>query len=109
MSSVPEDLAFDDDEDYDESQVMTADYNGAQHSQERRTLFFSGLSDRTTYRDLMSVIKGGKVLSVNLRPERTALVSFVDGAADFLAWTKRNDIYMNAKRVRIAYIYPYSS
>ncbi len=62
-------------------------------------MYFSGLSERTTYRDLLSVIKGGKILSVNLRPERTATVTFLEGAAEFLAWAKRNDIYLHTKRV----------
>ena len=74
---------------------------GAHTSHERRTLYFAGLSDRTTYKDLLSVIKGGKLLSVNMRGERSATVTFLDGAADFLAWAKRNDIYLSSKRVRI--------
>jgi hypothetical protein len=33
----------------------------------QRTLYFSNFPAGTTYRDLLSVIKGGKVLSINLR------------------------------------------
>ncbi|EMC92764.1 hypothetical protein BAUCODRAFT_77457 [Baudoinia panamericana UAMH 10762] len=72
-----------------------------QAPQERRTLYFSGLSDRTTYKDLLSVVKGGKVLSVNLRSDRSATITFWDGAAEFLAWAKRNDIYLHSKRVEV--------
>lgn len=49
----------------------------------------------------MSVIKGGKLLSVNMRSERSATVSFLGSAADFLTWTKRNDIYLHTKRVEV--------
>lgn len=70
-------------------------------SSERRTLYFNGFSHKTTYRDLLSVIKGGKILSITMRSERSATVSFLDGAAEFLAWTKRNDIYLHTKRVEV--------
>lgn len=68
-------------------------------SNERRTLYFSGFSERTTYRDLLSVIKGGKLLSINMRSERSATVSFLEGASEYLVWAKRNDIYLHTKRV----------
>ncbi|KAK3703801.1 hypothetical protein LTR37_014247 [Vermiconidia calcicola] len=102
MSSLPDDVAFDDDESVaEESHYANPDLSGATSNAERRTLYFSGFSDRTTYRDLLSVIKGGKLLSVNLRPERSATVAFLDGAAEFLAWAKRNDIYLNSKRIEV--------
>lgn len=64
-----------------------------------RTLYFVGFNGRTSYRDLLSVIKGGKILSVNIRSEKSATVSFLDAAAHYLNWTKRNDVYLNGKRV----------
>ena len=66
---------------------------------ERRTLYLIGFAASTTYRDLLSIMKGGKLLSVHLRPDRCALATFYDGAQDFLAWSKRNDIYLKTKRV----------
>lgn len=100
MSSLPGDVAFDDEESLDEGNHLTTDFGGIVGANERRTIYLSGFSERTTYRDLLSVIKGGKLLSINLRSERSATVTFFDGAADFFAWAKRNDIYLNAKRVR---------
>lgn len=97
MPSMADDNCFEDDD--MESQLMNTDM-GATNSPERRTLYFTGLSDRTTYRDLLSVIKGGKLVSVRMG-ERTATVSFVEGAAEFLAWAKRNDIYLQTKRVTL--------
>lgn len=64
-----------------------------------RTLYFSGLSRHTTYKDLFSILKGGKIVSVVLRHD-SASVCFANGAASFLAWSKRNDIHLKGKRVR---------
>lgn len=64
-----------------------------------RTLYFAGLPEGTTYKEVVSLVKGGKLLNVAMRSERSATVSFVDRAADFLAWAKRNDIYLRHKRV----------
>jgi hypothetical protein len=105
MSSLPDDAGFDLDDmesGMGESQMLHGDHaalNTNSNNNERRTLFFTGFSERTTYRDLLSVVKGGKLLSVNLRPDRTASISFLEGAADFLAWAKKNDIYLQSKRV----------
>ncbi|KAK4956464.1 hypothetical protein LTR10_005989 [Elasticomyces elasticus] len=96
-SSIPDEGAFDDTGSMPEEGTNIA--GGSK--QDRRTIYFAGLSDKTTYRDLLSVIKGGKVLSVNMRSERSATVTFLDGAAEFLAWAKRNDIYLHSKRVEV--------
>ncbi|KAM3421475.1 hypothetical protein BST61_g1868 [Cercospora zeina] len=73
----------------------------AEPGQTLRTLYFTGFNSRTSYRDLLSVIKGGKLLNVSLRPEKSATVTFLDAAADYLAWVKRNDIYLHGKRVDV--------
>lgn len=100
-SSVPDEGGFDDDDDFvGAGAQMQAGLSGHQSSQERRTLYFSGFSERSTYTDLLSCIKGGRILSVTLRPERSATVTMLEGAEAFLAWAKRHDIYMHSKRVR---------
>lgn len=96
-SSVPEDTAYDEADSMDGSHMCATN----NESNVQRTLYFTGFPARTTYRDLLSVIKGGKVLSVNLRSEKSATVTFLDAAADYLTWTKRNDIYLNSKRVDV--------
>lgn len=98
--SAPDDIMFDDGE-----MFGTGESNGPRDStspfgQNLRTLYFAGLSDRTTMRDLLSVIKGGKVLSINMR-NASATVTFFDGAAEFLNWTKRNDIYLHGRRASL--------
>ena len=69
---------------------------------DQRTILVKGLSDKTTHRDLVNVIRGGTVLDIYLRSnERSASISFVEGlaASDFMNHAKRNDIYVNGKRV----------
>ncbi|KAI7300029.1 hypothetical protein KC315_g17366 [Hortaea werneckii] len=105
-SSIPDDSAFDGDEDDDDNLIeegrpSTLQPPGLHPSNERRTLYFSGFSDRTTYKDLVSVIKGGQLLSINLRPERSGTVTFLDGAEAFLAWVRRHDIYLHSKRIEV--------
>jgi len=88
----------DEDDIFDENMPAAGNLDHQPNSQSQGTLFFSGLSERTTYKDLMSVIKGGKIISSVLR-NNGALVTFATGAAEFLAWSKRNDIYLQGKRV----------
>jgi hypothetical protein len=66
---------------------------------DQRTILISNLSDRTTHKDLVEIIRGGRLLDIFLRNDRTATVSFVEGAQDFLAHAKKNDIYLHTKRV----------
>ncbi|KAI9699495.1 MAG: hypothetical protein M1820_007126 [Bogoriella megaspora] len=68
---------------------------------EPRTLRFSNLSDRTTHKDLLNIVRGGKIVELYIRDDRTACVSFVDGAKEFFAYAKRNDFYVNQKRLEI--------
>lgn len=96
-SSIPEDTAFDEVDSFDGSNT----YGNTNGGNSQRTLYFTGFPARTTYRDLLSVIKGGKILSINLRSEKSATVTFFDAAADYLTWTKRNDIYLHSKRIDV--------
>ncbi|KAF2457840.1 hypothetical protein BDY21DRAFT_285398 [Lineolata rhizophorae] len=68
---------------------------------DQRTIIFSNLSDRTTHKDLVNVIRGGRILDLYLRNDRTAIVSFVEGAQDFVNFAKRNDFYLHAKRIEV--------
>ena len=68
---------------------------------ELRTLRLSNLSDRTTHKDLISILRGGRILDVHIRDTRSACVSFAEGASDFFTYSKRNDFYLNQKRVEI--------
>lgn len=80
------------------------DYNQTQgvsrlRSKEKRTLLISGLSEFITYKDLTNVIRGGMVLYIDMRKDRTATVFMLEGAAEFLAHVKRHDLYVQSKRV----------
>lgn len=66
----------------------------------QRSIYFKGLSDRVTYKDLTDVIRGGKILDIHInKKDRTARVAMLDGAAEFLAHVKRDDLYVKTKRV----------
>lgn len=70
---------------------------------EQRSIVAQNLSDRTTHKDLLQVIRGGTVLDIFLRNnERSASISFVEGSAaqDFMNYVRRSDIYIHGKRVR---------
>ena len=70
---------------------------------DQRTVLITNLAERTTHKDIAGVISGGRLLDIFLRSDRSATVSFVEGAAEFLAYVKRNDIYLHAKCVCIDY------
>ena len=72
---------------------------------DQRTVLISNLSDRTTHKDLADIIRGGRLLDIFLRNDRCATISFVEGAQDFLAYAKRNDIYLHTKRVSEAVVH----
>lgn len=69
---------------------------------EQRTIVASNLSDRTTHKDLVNVMRGGALLDIFLRAnDRSASISFVEGSAaqGFMNYVKRNDVYIHGKRV----------
>ncbi|KAF1947665.1 hypothetical protein EJ02DRAFT_1538 [Clathrospora elynae] len=66
---------------------------------DQRTVLITNLSERTTHKDLAGIIRGGRLLDIFLRNDRSATISFVEGAAEFLAHAKRNDIYLHMKRL----------
>lgn len=69
--------------------------------QDQRTLYFTNLPEKTTHSDLAEIIRGGRILDLYVRNDKTATVSFVEGAGDFLAYAKRRDLYLHTKRVRV--------
>jgi hypothetical protein len=70
-------------------------------SHDQRTLLFSNLPERTTHAELTGIIKGGRLLDIFVRNDRTATVSFIEGAGDFLAYAKKKDIYLRTKRLEV--------
>ncbi len=75
---------------------------------EQRTIVAQNLSDRTTHKDIVNILRGGAVLDIFLRSnERSASISFVEGSAaqEFMSYVKRNDIYILGKRVSSSKIY----
>ncbi|KAF1831367.1 hypothetical protein BDW02DRAFT_505440 [Decorospora gaudefroyi] len=68
---------------------------------DQRTILITNLPERTTHKDLVSIIRGGRLLDIFIRNDRSATVSFVEGAAEFLAYAKRNDLYLHMKRLEL--------
>lgn len=93
FTSSPEFTQYDDEDDQTQSPSLQIPLHA------KRTLFITNLPERTTHKDLVSVVRGGRLLDIFLRHDRSATVAFVEGAAEFLAYAKRNDIYLHTKRV----------
>jgi len=65
-------------------------------------LLFSSLPEDIKHKDLTSIIKGGRLIQIWLREkERSADVTFAEGAAAFLAYSKRSPFYIRGKRVSL--------
>jgi len=94
FASIPDDAGYD----VDGYAAPSAPNGNLHNGQPNRTLYFLGLSERTTFADFVTTIKGGKVANMVMRGD-CALVTFLSGAPEFLAWSKRNDIYLQGKRV----------
>jgi hypothetical protein len=82
---------------YDDEQDQLIRHRVPFHDQ--RTVLITNLAERTTHKDLASIIRGGRLLDIFLRNDRSATISFVEGAAEFLAYAKRKDVYLHTKRV----------
>lgn len=68
---------------------------------DKRTILFTNLPERTTHAELTSKVKGGILLDIYVRNDRTATVSFVSGAEAFLNYAKRQDIYIRTKYIGV--------
>lgn len=66
---------------------------------DQRSVFITNLPEHTTHKDLVGVVRGGRLLDIFLRSDRSATISFVEGAANFLFYAKRSDLYLHTKRV----------
>lgn len=67
-----------------------------------RTVLLANLAEGTTHAEIADVVRGGMLLDIYLRTDRTASVSFLQEAAaqDFFRYVKRHDLYIRGKRVR---------
>lgn len=78
-----------------------------ENNHDDRSLVLKGISPLTTIADVLSVVRGGAVLNVYLRPQQhTAHVAFIEptAAEKFLVHSKRTDLYVRSKRVRRSYV-----
>jgi len=68
---------------------------------EQRTISLASLQPDTTHKDLVNVIRGGRLLDIYLRNDRAAQVTFMEGAQDFLNYAKKNGLYIRNKRIEV--------
>ncbi|KAL1311238.1 hypothetical protein AAFC00_001428 [Neodothiora populina] len=97
---------------YDPSEVCESDRQSQNMKFSRRgqrTLRITGLSEFVTYKDLTDLIRGGQILYITRRDVQSAAVFMLEGAAEFLAHVKRNDLYVKSKRLSVEWSdYQYS-
>lgn len=100
----PDDNSFPSDVEKDDQYLSASKAQRQRYAKdEQRTILLKNLSERTTHKDLINIIRGGAVLNIFLRSnEKAASISFVEGIAahEFMAYAKRHDIYIHGKRVR---------
>jgi hypothetical protein len=87
----------------------TMSENGAEHGSRlnlfpqrgQRTLVLTGFSDRTSFKEMVTSIRGGILLELYFRKDRSVIISFADpvAATAYLAHVKRHDLYISTKRV----------
>ncbi|KAF8466397.1 hypothetical protein BDZ91DRAFT_725335 [Kalaharituber pfeilii] len=81
-----------------------SDQNTVRNGTGRRTLYLTKLPDRITYGQIFSVIRGGAVVDVWMKSsDHAASVSFVEcsAAESFYQYAKRNDIYIDGRRINV--------
>jgi hypothetical protein len=67
---------------------------------EMKTLRVSGLSGQTTLKDVLSILRSGRVSEAYIREEdHTAVITLLEGAQVFLDHTKRHGLILNGKKV----------
>ena len=79
------------------------DQHTARNAHGKRTIYLTRLPERITYAQIFAVIRGGAVVDVWMKSsDHAASVSFVDclAAENFYQYARRNDIYIDGKRVQ---------
>ncbi|KAL7275459.1 hypothetical protein RUND412_001587 [Rhizina undulata] len=78
-------------------------------SARNRTIFFTNLSDKTTYASLLEAVRGGAVVDAWMKPsDHCASISFVEpeAAEAFYRYAKKNDIYIDGRRINLEWREP---
>lgn len=66
------------------------------------TLVFKDLPYTASHKDVTNLIRGGRLVDVWLRKnEREAAVTFAEGAGEFLAWSRKNDLWLSGRWVSL--------
>jgi hypothetical protein len=67
----------------------------------RRTVLLTKLPEGVTHAEIVEVVRGGMLLDINVRSDRSVAISFLEEehAKVFFYHVKRNDLYVRGKRV----------
>lgn len=69
----------------------------------KRTIVLAGIPNGTAYEDITKVIRGGMLLDIYIKAvDHSVSVSFLheEDALRFYQRSRKNDLYINKKRVR---------
>ena len=106
-SAQEDDISWDPDLEKDDQSLAVPRAERKRYArEEQRTILVKNLSDRSTHKDIVDIVRGGLVLDIFMRSnERSASVSFLEGTAaqNFMNYIKRNDIYLQGKRVSFVF------
>lgn len=72
----------------------------------KRSIELAKLAEGTTLADIVANVRGGMLLDLHMRNDRTCVVSFLheDDARAFFGYVKRNDLYIRDKRVCLEHL-----
>ncbi|KIW91859.1 uncharacterized protein Z519_07829 [Cladophialophora bantiana CBS 173.52] len=93
-------------DDTDEGDMPEEQAEVSRNRHVKRSLAITGLSPVTTLHSVAQVLKGGDIFQMHIRYRNcSAHVSFVDPAAahSFLRYAQTNDIYIQGKKVTVAW------
>lgn len=67
----------------------------------KRSILLTNIHDATTLSDVVEAVRGGLLLDIYLRTNRTVSISFLEAAhaSEFFQHVKRNDLYIRGKKV----------
>ncbi|KAI5794313.1 hypothetical protein DFH27DRAFT_565871 [Peziza echinospora] len=78
--------------------------NNQRNGHGKRTIYLTKLPERVTYAKIFDVIRGGAVVDVWVKAsDHAASVSFIecDAAENFYQYARKNDIYIDGRRINV--------
>ncbi|KAF2761293.1 hypothetical protein EJ05DRAFT_497846 [Pseudovirgaria hyperparasitica] len=67
----------------------------------KRTIHITNLASQMPMRDLINVIRGGRILEAYFRKDHSVIVSFVEGAEEFVRYARKENICVNGRPIHV--------